>query len=70
VDGGDRQVLLMHAPEPDPRAGSAVAQLTPGMLDQLNHIVGDAPLLLGRVSRDEPRDALSLQAIAPFPDRL
>src|SRR5437867_8377080 len=45
-----------HSAEPDPRPGGSVPELVPGMLDEPDDIVGDPPLLLRRVSGNQPRD--------------
>jgi hypothetical protein len=56
----------MDATEPDPGAHGAVAELAPGMFEQLDHIVRNPSFLGRRVPRDKTLDATG--PIPPAPD--
>jgi hypothetical protein len=70
LDGGHRQMDLVHAPQPDPRAGRAVLELPPRVLEERDRRRRQPGRPLRRISWNQAGDALGPVAIAPLADRL
>src|SRR5678816_3131465 len=61
---------LRHAPEPDPRAGRAVLELPPRVLEKRDRRRRQPGRPLSRISWYQAGDALGPVAIPPLADRL